>query len=782
MNNKFFCVPQHWLLHAVMTLCIGAGCAYPLALSMNLTVTAGFCLACCAAVTLLFLLLDCIPRLHALAYPTVFAALCVLVMRHAHQMNAISAALTLFLNGQPIALAAYSRVVAALLSLLLTSVGASLARSERAFFPLAALSLVILFTVSFLGVDVSPAALLPLVTALLLSGRAPGVQARRLIPCAALIMACTLLTTPLAGRTSEPLTAFAAKVRQAIDDYLFFTDPRTAFSLSAAGWQPLGSQQLGGPVSPTDDPVMEVSTSERTLLRATIKNRYTGSAWEDATSGRRYLFVNPRFYTLRQNLFDLDRPVSSLRDEFPAYRTITVRMLADSASTLYLTQRFRSPGGESIVAYFSPASEVFATRSLAPGDTYAFSGSPLSNVTKGARRLVLMAENTDDPYLETVQADYAALPDMIDSRIYALAAQITAGAENDYDRASAICSYLQQAFPYTLQQNVPPAGEDFVSWFLFEEQKGYCTSFASAMAVLARAAGLPSRYIEGYVAQPDADGVARVTQQNAHAWVEIYFKGFGWLSFDPTPGQGDSAYTPQEGDDSSISDSPDDDPEQEDNQPEPSAHAQETPSPSPTPTPEPTPTPSPQPTPTNTPEHNDPNITPTPTPVPTPTPTPTLQPTSTPSPTPPPDMPPENDGNTPPWLLFLLALILVIALIALRFVLSSPAYLAGRQQSAADALLVWYRAIEQALSCMDLAPMSGEAPATYLLRAQEALGGRPVLTGLGKALCIARYSSHRIKPSIAGKAETTYRALLAKMSVMQRVRLIFRRFAKGLHL
>lgn len=99
-------------------------------------------------------------------------------------------------------------------------------------------------------------------------------------------------------------------------------------------------------------------------------------------------------------------------------------------------------------------------------------------------------------------------------------------------------AYLRSAYSYTLDQNIPPTGRDFVSWFLLTERQGYCTSFASAMAVMARIAGLPSRYIEGYAAVPDSDGTARVTQRNAHAWTEIYFSGFGWLSFDATPGYG----------------------------------------------------------------------------------------------------------------------------------------------------------------------------------------------------------------------------------------------------
>lgn len=770
MKKTLFSVPEHWLLHALMTLCIGLGCVYPLALSMNLTVSAGFCAACCAGVTLLFLALDCLPRLHALLYPALLCVIVWLGLRFGDQFGAISAALTLFLNGQPLALAAYSRALALLLSLMLTSVGAVLARSDRAFFPLALMSIAMLFIVSFLGVDVGPAALVPIVLALLLSGRSAGISARRLIPCAALIMAATLALMPLAGSTFAPFERLADQVKRDMDDYLFFTDARTAFSLSSAGWQPLGSAQLGGPVSPTDDPVMEVQTRERTLLRAVVKNRYTGSAWEDATSGRRYLMVNPRFYLLRRDLFDTARPSKALRARLPEAQPITVTLFSDSSSTLMLTQRFSALSGEGIVAYFSPASEVFATHSLSLGDSYTFSGQILTSATSGIRQIVLEAESSRDTYYDTVRESYLELPNGIDERVYALASQLSSQQTTDFDRASALSGYLQRMFPYTLDQSMPPASSDFVSWFLLEEQQGYCTSFASALAVMARAIGLPSRYVEGYAVSPDADGVARVTQKDAHAWVEIYFKGFGWLPFDPTPGHGDTPGIP----DSALFDVPSETPT-----PTPpgdgDAH-----SPSPTPTIEatPTPTPEPEPTPSPTPEHSDPGVTPTPTIAPTPSPTPAPEPTPTPVPDEPPEEPPED---MPRALLFALFALLVLALlIALRLWLTSPRRLALRQRSARDALLIWYCAIRQALSCMSICAAPGEAPATFLLRAEQALSGNPLMTPLGKALCIARYSSRKPKSSQVKSAGETYRALLRRLTLRQKIGLYAQRLLHGI--
>ena len=765
MKKTFFSMPNALLLHTLTTFLIGIGCTYPLSLSLGLTAPLSLSVGCCALVTLAFALLSCLPRLRALAYPLLLAVLCVFVFSLRGQMNAISAALTLLLNGHALALAAYSRALVVLFSLVFTGVGAALSRSEQAFFPLALLVIVLLFIVSFLGIEVGAFSLLPLVLALILSGRAPGVSAKRLIPMAAAALGIVALMMPMATQTVPELNDFARRMRQKIDDYLFFTEPRTTFSLSTTGYQPLGVSQLGGPANPEEAPVMQVRTSGRTLLRGAIKNEYDGSAWTDSTSGRRYLLVNPRFILLRRSLFDLDRPEKALRSQLPQSELITVLMRSDSVSTLYLTQRFSALSGEGIVPYFSPASEVFGTRSLTLGDSYTFSGTRMSYDTQGVRDVVLAASQAPDQPLEGIRETYLSVPSGVEPDVYALVTRITQDAQNDFDRAAALCAYLRSAYSYTLDQNIPPTDRDFVSWFLLTERQGYCTSFASAMAVMARIAGLPSRYIEGYAAVPDSDGTARVTQRNAHAWVEIYFSGFGWLSFDATPGYG----TENTSDDGNLPDNP------------PAA----LPSPSPTPTPDapPSPSPSPEVTPTPSPE-NQPDATPTPSPTPEPTPSPDdpdAVPTPTPSPTPPPD---DSQKNPPPgWLWLLLILLILAAAVAARLYFCAPARVAGRQSSPNDALFVWYRAIEEVLLCMGIAAMPGEAPATFLLRAQTQLGDAVKLTTLGKALCVAQYSAHTLKRTQPERAEKTYSDLLALMKPMQKLRLYLRRLLpkRGIH-
>ena len=773
MKTPFFALPRRLLLHTVSTLCIALGCAYPLCRALHLFSPLPVCAAVCTGAALFFALRDCLPRLRPLLTLAALCALGALLWQLRAHLPSFGAAITLFLNGQPLALAAYSRAVAAALSLLLAFAGAGLARSESAFFPLALLTISELLIISFLGVDVPVFSLLPLIAALLIAARAPGAGSVSTAVCAALVLLLTALLLPAAGATLPELRQAADHARQKIDDYLFFTDPRTAFSLSSAGWQPYGQERLGGPVNPTNDPVMQVKTPERVLLRGTIKNEYTGLSWADTTGGRRYLFVSPRFMQMKRDLFDIARPERSLRGNLPDQEILEVTMAAESASTLYLTQRFLSPKGSDLVPYFSPASELFATRSLMPGDSYRFTGRLMTAASEGVRSAVIKAADSDDPNLESVRKTYLQLPQSVDSRVYALAAQLTGDQKNDFDKAAALCEYLQASFPYTMNQSVPPLTQDFVSWFLFDEQQGYCTSFASSLCVLARAAGLPSRYIEGYAAIPDSNGIARVTQQYAHAWSEIYFPGFGWLTFDPTPGSGSSA----DGTGGGLPDDSGDDAENdaesggsEDDEGDENGGADaSSPSPSPTPSPTPTPTPVPTPSPSPTPEHGDPQITPPPLITPAPTPAATPQPT----PAPTPDI--NSPQDRPPLYLLWLLPFLFAALCALRLALASPSYRASRCRNAGDALLVWYGAICEVLACMGAVPGPTEPPATFLTRAQQDLGLKISLAPLMRAVCIARYSSHRLKRSQADKAEKLYLTLLAALTPAQRLALYARR-------
>lgn len=124
----------------------------------------------------------------------------------------------------------------------------------------------------------------------------------------------------------------------------------------------------------------------------------------------------------------------------------------------------------------------------------------------------------------------------VPTNVAELARQVTQGTTNMYDAASKLEVYLQHNYKYSLQNPNPPDNQDAISWFLFKEGQGFCTYFASAMALMARSVGMPARVVAGYAAG-SYDGHANayiVRGTQSHVWTQIYFAGYGWINFEPT--------------------------------------------------------------------------------------------------------------------------------------------------------------------------------------------------------------------------------------------------------
>ena len=138
--------------------------------------------------------------------------------------------------------------------------------------------------------------------------------------------------------------------------------------------------------------------------------------------------------------------------------------------------------------------------------------------------------------VDTSDEAYVATP-QVPERVRELTQRIISGAGTDYDKAARIERFLLENYPYDLRVAPYPKGEDAVDGFLFVDQAGYCSQFATAMAVMGRLAGLPTRVAVGYLPgrYNSLTGVHTVRTQDSHAWVEVRFKRFGWVPFDPIP-------------------------------------------------------------------------------------------------------------------------------------------------------------------------------------------------------------------------------------------------------
>jgi transglutaminase-like putative cysteine protease len=372
-----------------------------------------------------------------------------------------------------------------------------------------------------------------------------------------------------------------------LSDYTQFNRPRNTFSIAVYGFMPMGDR-LGGPVKLSDVNVMYVTAPRRMLLRGMIYNNYTGSLWTNTAGGQRHRFSGGAD-ALRKDVFDLERPVLGAAAQeqfgwFVDHATITVRPLVDSTSTLFVP--FRGINGISsgkflgVLPYYNDCGEVFSSSNVLEGYSYSVEADCLRYDAGGFNEMMkgLMALGLKDtPEKEQYIRDhYLSLPDNIEKPVYALTDAVISGlydeifysdgtlfvtpksadaAEapelNDYEKAVAIRDFLMKYARYTLEPPEPPEGVDFVSYFLDHDREGYCTYFASAMAVMARIAGIPSRYVEGYMLPDKLAGSAayKVQGKNAHAWAELYFEGIGWIPFDATPSGENTGNAPAGGSD-----------------------------------------------------------------------------------------------------------------------------------------------------------------------------------------------------------------------------------------
>ncbi|WNR46330.1 transglutaminase TgpA family protein [Paenibacillus roseipurpureus] len=313
--------------------------------------------------------------------------------------------------------------------------------------------------------------------------------------------------------------------------------------------------QLGGGFRFDYTPVMSVESSKRTYFRGETRSLYNGKGWELTPTEKRLplyrvnlnpLPPDPRFDLSQLKTKEVTQSVVMERDEvFPVlFGGTTIQRIIEVNKGENPLQR---------IVWAPRQSELrFTGRNNYPKDY----------------KLVTQEPIIEEDLLRAVKADYANKPEWAEylqvpadlpERVKQLAADITKTATNPYDKAKLIEKYLSEHFPYTNTPDDSKAkSKDFVDRFLFEVKQGYCDYFSTAMAVMTRSLGLPTRWVKGYSsgsssianeireqgilsqlgASVDLDGAATYTIRNsdAHSWVEVYFEGFGWISFEPTSG------------------------------------------------------------------------------------------------------------------------------------------------------------------------------------------------------------------------------------------------------
>lgn len=239
--------------------------------------------------------------------------------------------------------------------------------------------------------------------------------------------------------------------------------------------------------------------------RARVLNLYTGAAW--TSNARR-------------------SPYAGLRPDEPLAGAI-VQQVEDLRRGGELLVALPDALGldRAAVAERLPDGSLAALEAAAPGGAYSVVSLP--------------PERAPAPSPAGVPppsyADTLGLPSGVTQRVRDLAQTIAEGAGGPRERALALEGYLR-GLPYSYQVQPLPRGGDAVDQFLFEMRHGYCTYYASAMAVMARSLGIPARVAVGYATgeYDQATGAYTVRERDAHAWPELLIDG-RWLAFEPTP-------------------------------------------------------------------------------------------------------------------------------------------------------------------------------------------------------------------------------------------------------
>lgn len=184
------------------------------------------------------------------------------------------------------------------------------------------------------------------------------------------------------------------------------------------------------------------------------------------------------------------------------------------------------------------------------------------------RHIIEAAEDMQLP--ETLGSDEQRLRAYAEKYCLDIPATFTAAEEffSDYEGTTLyeelvfIREKLSEECEYNLDAGKKPFGADFVQWFLTDNHRGSCTHFASAAVLLCRSRGIPARYCEGFIVKnedigdfPAENGYVTVSvpDTRAHAWAEVYIEGYGWLSYEATPGYGNVSLEYASGSESEVS-------------------------------------------------------------------------------------------------------------------------------------------------------------------------------------------------------------------------------------
>ena len=263
--------------------------------------------------------------------------------------------------------------------------------------------------------------------------------------------------------------------------------------------------------------VMQVRASVPTFWLGETFDRWTGQSWSSTDQGSANLSDGSPF-----TLPELPgQPARTGTDDLQTFyvkdATADLIFHADTAEELW----FPAPR-----VYVRRDGTIISPIGLGKGAIYSVD----SSVPQPSA-----AQLRADPIQPAAGREYLQLPKPY-ADVRQLASTVTLADTNQYDRIESLIAWIGSHTRYSVDIPPLPAGADAVEEFLFGNRTGYCEQISTALTVMLRTLGIPAREAVGYVPGPynPITDLYQVREEDAHAWVQAYFAGYGWVSFDPT--------------------------------------------------------------------------------------------------------------------------------------------------------------------------------------------------------------------------------------------------------
>jgi len=277
---------------------------------------------------------------------------------------------------------------------------------------------------------------------------------------------------------------------------------------------------------PDDVILMKVRSDHPSYWRGTAFDKFIGKGW---------INTETKYEDVYSNELPITVTYPAERERYPVRELVQTFFIERKMPNMIFAAYFpRDIFFPTRIVKVDSLMTVLTPDILSPGLIYTV----VSEVSSATPEMLRSAGKIATHKLpEDIKKRYLQLP-QISPEIIKLANEIVKDVFSDYDRLIRLSTYLKDNYSYEL---VPPRQgneENSLEFFLFRAKRGNCEQFATAMAVMARVLGIPSRVAVGFDTGTfnPLTGYYEVSARDAHAWVEAYFPVYGWITFEPTPG------------------------------------------------------------------------------------------------------------------------------------------------------------------------------------------------------------------------------------------------------